>query len=123
VVTPAAGGAASALRTESTSIGTVTADSRGRTIYVLVDDPASNSKCSASCESIWPPVMSNGKIMTLHGHPLFTFTGDNATGQTHGQDLRDTWGKWLALNSDGAPITSASPTATAPASSGGGYGY
>jgi predicted lipoprotein with Yx(FWY)xxD motif len=144
-VNPAAGGSTtggtttgngvSTLRTESTSIGTVTADSQGRTIYELVGDPASNSKCASSCESIWPPVMANGKIVMLHGHPLFTFTGDTAVGQAHGQNLRDTWGRWLALNAKGAAITTSAKTAptptsmataaasTPPASSGGGYGY
>jgi predicted lipoprotein with Yx(FWY)xxD motif len=128
VVAPAAGGGTAALRTDSTSLGTVTTDSRGRTVYELVGDPASNTKCSSACETIWPAVTSNGKIMTLHGHPLFTFTGDSAAGQTHGQGLKDTWGTWFAIDSMGVPITSTtssmpSATASAPASSGGGYGY
>jgi predicted lipoprotein with Yx(FWY)xxD motif len=133
-VSPASGsGGTSTLRTESTSLGMVTAAPNGRTVYELVGDPASNSKCSSACEAIWPPVMSDGKILKLHGHPLFTFAGDSAPGQTHGQDVTDTWGKWLALDSNGAAITAAAtktastPTAaastTAPASSGGGYGY
>jgi predicted lipoprotein with Yx(FWY)xxD motif len=135
-VSPASGGGGtSVLRTESTSLGMVTADPQDRTIYELVGNPASNSKCPASCEAIWPPVMSNGKILMLHGHPLFTFTGDSAPGQTNGQGLRDTWGLWLALSSDGSPIAAAATTptttpaappttaATTPASSGGGYGY
>lgn len=137
-VSPAvASGGASSLRTESTALGMVTAAPNGRTIYELVGDPESNTKCASSCEAIWPPVKSDGKLVTLQEHPLFTFVGDTEAGQTHGQNLKDTWGRWFALNSDGAPITAPpstasttptttskrSPTATTPASSGGGYGY
>jgi predicted lipoprotein with Yx(FWY)xxD motif len=135
-VTPGGGGAAktAALTTQMTSLGTVVADSTGKTVYELVGDNASNSKCNSSCQAIWPPVMSGGSIKTLHGHPLFTFTGDSAVGQTHGQGVKDTWGLWLALNSQGKTIpagasqpsgtTSSAPTSTSSSSSGGGgYGY
>jgi predicted lipoprotein with Yx(FWY)xxD motif len=122
---------ASALTTQSTSIGSVVADAKGRTVYELVGDPVSNTKCTGACLSIWPPVMSGGKIAVVHGHPVFTFAGDSAKGQTKGQGVKDTWGLWLALNPKGQPI-SASSGATAPSPSqsaassgggGGGYGY
>jgi predicted lipoprotein with Yx(FWY)xxD motif len=136
-VTPAGGGspkASAALTTQMTSLGTVVADSKGNTVYELVGDTASNSKCNTSCQAIWPPVMSGGSIKLLHGHPLFTFSGDSAAGQTHGQGVKDTWGLWLALNSQGKTIpaaaskpsgsTSSAPTSTSSSSSGGGgYGY
>jgi predicted lipoprotein with Yx(FWY)xxD motif len=118
----------SALTTQSTSIGSVVADAKGRTVYELVGDPVSNTKCTGACQSIWPPVMSGGKIAVVHGHPVFTFAGDSAKGQTKGQGVKDTWGLWLALTPKGQPI-SASSTASAPspsqssASSGGGGGY
>jgi predicted lipoprotein with Yx(FWY)xxD motif len=139
-VSPASGGgsqaAASTTTTQSTSIGTVLADSKGRTVYELVGDTAANSKCSSACQAIWPPVMSGGKIMVVHGHPAFTFTGDSAAGQTHGEGSKDTWGLWLALTPSGSPIAagaapaaaqSSAPTSTSSSSSGGstggGYGY
>jgi predicted lipoprotein with Yx(FWY)xxD motif len=114
----------------------VLADAKGRTIYELVGDPASNSACSSSCESIWPPVMSGGKVLVVHGHPVFTFTGDSKPGQANGQGSKDTWGLWLALKPNGTAVAakSAVPTkapASTPASQssassgggGGGYGY
>jgi predicted lipoprotein with Yx(FWY)xxD motif len=132
---PAGGGSTSSahttgLTTRSTSLGTVVADSKGNTVYELVGNPASNSKCSAACMAIWPPVMSGGKIAVVHGHPVFTYTGDSSAGQTNGQGLTDTWGKWLALDTQGQPVAgsgggSATTPSSAPssASGGGGYGY
>jgi predicted lipoprotein with Yx(FWY)xxD motif len=134
-VQPAAGGGgstgtAATLTTQSTSLGKVVADAQGRTVYELVGDPASNSMCDSSCQAIWPPVMSSGSIKLLHGHPLFTFSGDSAAGQTHGQGVKDTWGTWLALNANGKQIAATAPKASTPASTsssssggGGGYGY
>jgi predicted lipoprotein with Yx(FWY)xxD motif len=134
-VAPAAGSSTtsahtSGLTVQSTSLGKVVADSNGRTVYELVGDPASNTKCTGACLSIWPAVMSGNKIAVVHGHPVFTFAGDSASGQTHGQGVKDSFGLWLALNPQGQPIsaaTKASP-ASAPSSSpssggGGGYGY
>jgi predicted lipoprotein with Yx(FWY)xxD motif len=138
-VAPAAGGgstaaAAAATTTHSTSIGTVLADSRGRTIYELVGDTAANTKCTSSCQAIWPPVMSGGKLLVVHGHPAFTFAGDSASGTAKGEGSKDTWGVWLALKPNGTPIAAAkaappaavsSPPAASgsSASTGGGYGY
>lgn len=138
-VQPAAGGAggtASAhpagLTTRSTSLGTVVADPSGRTVYELVGNPASNPACTSACMGIWPPVMSGGKIAVVHGHPVFTYTGDSAPGQTHGQDVTDAWGQWLALDSKGQPVAAsggspAPSSAPSSASSGtggsGGYDY
>jgi predicted lipoprotein with Yx(FWY)xxD motif len=118
----------SGLTTQSTSLGTVVADAKGRTVYELVGDPVSNTKCTGACQSIWPPVMSGGKIAVVHGHPVFTFAGDSAKGQTKGQGVKDTWGLWLALNSKGQPISASAASAPAPSQSaasggGGGYGY
>jgi predicted lipoprotein with Yx(FWY)xxD motif len=119
---------AKALTTQSTSIGTVVADANGRTVYELVGDPASNTKCTGSCLSIWPAVKSGGKLAVVHGHPVFTFSGDSKTGDTHGQGVKDTFGLWLALNPKGQPISASAASAPSPSQSaasggGGGYGY
>ena len=129
-VSPASGSSTassgtSVLTVQSTGLGKVVADPNGRTVYELVGDPPSNSKCTGECESIWPPVMSGGKIVIVRGHPVFTYANDSQTGQTNGQAVNDTWGLWLALNPQGQPIpasTKASP-ASAPSSGGGGGGY
>jgi hypothetical protein len=79
--------------------------------------------------------MSGGTIAVVHGHPVFTFSGDTAAGQTHGQNVKDTWGLWLALDPKGKPISGSGGSAPAPSQSsapasssssssgGGGYGY
>jgi predicted lipoprotein with Yx(FWY)xxD motif len=138
-VKPAAGGASStpstssvsgsagAPKTMSTSIGTVLVDASGRTVYELVGDSAANQTCTGSCLSTWPPVTANGSQMIVNGHPEFTFTGDTAAGQTTGQNLTDQWGRWLALDPSGNPISapaapkggSSSPAAKTTAPGGG----
>jgi predicted lipoprotein with Yx(FWY)xxD motif len=133
-VAPGSGSTANAntkgLTVQSTSLGSVVADSNGRTVYELVGDPASNPNCTGECLSIWPAVMSGGKIAVVHGHPVFTYSGDSSSGQTHGQGVKDSFGLWLALDSKGTPIPAGSKAApaSAPSSSpstggGGGYGY
>jgi predicted lipoprotein with Yx(FWY)xxD motif len=122
---PAAAGSSSATKTESTSIGTVLADSSGHTIYELAGATASNPKCTGSCLSVWPAVMVNGKQLVVNGHPAFTFASDSAPGQTNGQGLTDSWGTWWALSPSGTPITTGAATSSSPSSSstGGGYGW
>ena len=72
--------------------------------------------------AIWPEVKVNGTQVVVNGHPAFTFAGDTAAGQTKGQNLKDQWGVWLALDPKGNPITpAASATTTAP--NGGGAAF
>jgi predicted lipoprotein with Yx(FWY)xxD motif len=124
---PAASGAASALKTMSTSIGTVLVDPSGKTVYELVGATAANNMCSASCLTIWPEVTANGTQVVVNGHPAFTFAGDSSAGQTKGQGVTDQWGKWLALDASGNPISApAAANSSAPASkapSGGGAAF
>jgi predicted lipoprotein with Yx(FWY)xxD motif len=129
--TSAAGASASTsgLKTQTTSIGTVTTDASGHTLYELVGDSVANPKCTGGCLSIWPAVMANGTQVVLQGHPAYTFTADTAPGEVKGQGAKDQWGTWYALDSKGAPITTTAPAAPASSSTsssgggGGGYGY
>jgi predicted lipoprotein with Yx(FWY)xxD motif len=115
---PAVSGSGGALKTASTSIGTVLVDASGRTVYELVGDSAAHQTCAGGCLAIWPPVKANGSQTIVNGHPAFTFVGDKSAGQTKGQNVTDQWGRWLALGAGGNPITaSAAAGSTAPASS------
>jgi predicted lipoprotein with Yx(FWY)xxD motif len=116
---PAASGSASSLQTKSTSIGTVLVAPSGKTVYELVGASAADTMCSASCLAVWPAVTANGTQVVVNGHPAFTFVADSAAGQTKGQGVTDQWGKWLALDASGNPITTpAAATSKAPASPG-----
>jgi hypothetical protein len=65
----------------------------------------------------------------VNGHPAFTFVADSASGQTKGQGVTDQWGKWLALDASGNPISAPAaskapaPAATTKAPSGGGAAF
>lgn len=115
---PAAHLSASHLKTRSTSIGTVLVDKSGRTVYELVGDSPSKSTCTGGCLTIWPAVKVNGHQVIVNGHPAYTYVRDTAPGQTNGQNVKDQWGLWLALDAHGNPIkASAGHGSPAPASS------
>src|SRR3954454_18887302 len=89
---PATGEAVSA---QSTSLGTILVDGRGRTVYVFANDKTTASTCDGACAADWPPVpaspppappqgvtgalgttaRSDGtRQLTVAGHPLYTFS-------------------------------------------------
>lgn len=84
------------------------ATSSGFTVYEL----AGGKSCTGSCLSIWPAVMSGGHQAVVDGHPLYTFAGDTAAGDTKGNGLTDQWGTWWALSATGQPLSSTSGTTT-----------
>jgi predicted lipoprotein with Yx(FWY)xxD motif len=103
-----AGGAASGLKTAKTSIGTVLVNASGHTVYELVGDSPTKSTCTGKCLRLWPPVNANGTQVVVNGHPAYTYVRDTSAGQTKGQNLKDQWGVWLALDANGNPIKSKS---------------
>jgi predicted lipoprotein with Yx(FWY)xxD motif len=92
---------------------TVLADTRGMTLYYFAADSATKSACSSSCAQMWPPQLftgsggptssttlagklsvqtdANGNQVEYNGHPLYTFSGDTAPGQTNGEGLFGAW--------------------------------
>jgi predicted lipoprotein with Yx(FWY)xxD motif len=83
----------------------------GMTLYERTSDPAPGSNCAGQCAHMWPPLLSNGTVistapiggnLTVHmtangkqveynGHPLYTYSGDTAPGQTNGQGVGNIW--------------------------------
>ena len=128
-----------------TSKGTVLADAKGFTLYWFAIDTATKSKCNGGCAAYWPPVPGNEKVasgvslsgkfstitrsdgskqLAYDGHPLYTYKGDTAPGQTNGNGSNASGGKWWAMTPSGATLTSApKPKSTSSGSGGGGYGY
>jgi predicted lipoprotein with Yx(FWY)xxD motif len=132
----------------TTSSGSVLVNDRGRTLYEFTADTPTGSGCNGPCVSVWAPVTigsgqpqagtgvtgalgvltrSDGtKQVTIAGHPLYTYTGDTATGQANGQKITSYGGTWYVVAATGAGILGSgggsSPTAS-PSSGDGGYHY
>jgi predicted lipoprotein with Yx(FWY)xxD motif len=147
----AAAATAAVLKTEHTKLGTVLTDAKGFTLYWFAKDTPTSSACTGACAAAWPPVTGTpqaasgvtltGKLgqirrpdgtvqATYKGHPLYTFQGDSAPGQTNGQGLTGFGAKWSVIRvtskvSAAATTAPAAPptTPSASQSSSGGYGY
>ena len=143
--TPAAAGSTSAAASGSgntvatTTIGgqQVLTDAQGKTLYWFAPDTSTESKCTGSCATFWPPVKGpvtagsgvTGTLATITrsdgttqatymGHPLYTYSGDTAAGQNKGNGLNASGGLWYEMT-----VSGATPAASTSSSSGGGGGY
>ena len=110
----------------STKLGKVLVDGNGRTLYLFEADKGAMSKCDGACASAWPPLTTSGKPtagagvvaaklgtakradgttgVTYDGHPLYTYAGDGAPGQTTGEGLTDYGAAWYALSAAGKTV-------------------
>ena len=110
----------------STQLGKVLVDGKGRTLYLFEADKGTMSKCDGACASAWPPLTTRGKPtagagvvaaklgtakradgttgVTYDGHPLYTYAGDGAPGQTTGEGLTDYGAPWYALSAAGKTV-------------------
>jgi predicted lipoprotein with Yx(FWY)xxD motif len=110
----------------STKLGKVLVDGNGRTLYLFDADKGTMSKCDGACASAWPPLTTSGKPtagagvvaaklgtakradgttgVTYDGHPLYTYAGDGAPGQTTGEGLTDYGAPWYALSAAGKTV-------------------
>jgi predicted lipoprotein with Yx(FWY)xxD motif len=100
---------------KTTTIGgaTVLTNAMGFTLYWFAPDTPAKSACYGSCAAYWLPVTgrpaanpgitghlgtikrSGGQRQaTYHGHPLYTYVGDSAPGQAHGNNLNLNGGLW-----------------------------
>lgn len=102
-------------------------DASGNALYAL-EGNRDGSKCDATCESAWPPVMAfssrpsaapgmqpgmlgalpreGGALqMTYDGKPLYRYAGDMGAAETAGHGVDDKWGHWRLVGADGALIT------------------
>ena len=138
---PAASSAAAAatgqaIAAQSSSLGVILVDGGGRTVYEFANDTAGTSACTGACAANWPPVAAPSPLpaalpgvtgqlgaisradgtsqLTVAGHPLYTFAGDTAPGQTNGQGKTLDGGLWTVVSAAGAPIAGANPAGAAP---------
>jgi predicted lipoprotein with Yx(FWY)xxD motif len=119
---PAAAAASGTVMLKTATIGgvPVVTNAEGKTLYWFVPDTASSSKCYAQCASYWPPVIgrpkagagvtgtlgtitrTNGQVQaTYDGHPLYTYVGDTAPGQAHGNNITLNGGLWHEVRVSG----------------------
>ena len=92
---------------------TVLTNATGLTLYYFTADTATQSAVSGGLAKIWPPLLFtgsggptsstslsgklsvqtdvNGNQIEYNGHPLYTFSGDNAPGQTNGEGISGMW--------------------------------
>jgi predicted lipoprotein with Yx(FWY)xxD motif len=91
-----------------------TAPTSGHTVYMLSGDTPTSLECTVAsgCTGVWPPIAppagvalstgftvfarpDNGAMQLAYlGHPLYTFAGDTAAGQTNGNGLVSFGGTW-----------------------------
>ena len=122
-------------------LGTVLADGRGRTVYILTAG-GKNVPCTdaSGCTKVWPDLpfpagtsaakagmgasasllaskkLSDGETYpTYNGWLLYEYTGDSGPGQANGEGLKSFGGTWYALDASGNPVK--------PSSGGGGSAY
>jgi predicted lipoprotein with Yx(FWY)xxD motif len=98
---------------------TILINAQGRTLYYFTPDTASKTVCTGSCAQTWPPLLftgtgkptastalpgelevyknANGNQVIYNDHPLYTYSGDSAAGQTKGEGL---FGKWFVATPD-----------------------
>ncbi len=101
------------LKTARIGGATVLTNAKGFTLYWFAPDTATRSNCTGSCAVYWPPVKGpvtagpgvTGRVGTItrpggsaqatyDGHPLYTYVGDTAPGQAHGNALNLNGGLW-----------------------------
>lgn len=115
---------------------TILTNDKGMTLYYFTADTPTKSACTGACASIWPALLfsgsgsptsatslpgnltvvqdANGAQVEYNGHPLYTYSGDTAPGQTNGEGL---FGKWFVATTTLA-AASAPQQATPTSSSG-----
>jgi predicted lipoprotein with Yx(FWY)xxD motif len=121
---PAGGGAV--IAPASTGLGMILVDAQGRTIYDFANDTGSTSTCNGECAHDWMPVAAPAAVpasvsgvpaelgstkrddgtqqLTVAGHPVYTFEGDSAPGQTNGNGIVLNGGLWTVVSPDGSPL-------------------
>jgi predicted lipoprotein with Yx(FWY)xxD motif len=110
---PAPASAGATVKTATIAGVTVLTNANGFTLYWFAPDTPTTSKCYGVCAGYWPPVTgtpsagrgvtgtlatikrSDGTAqITYNGHPLYTYVGDTAPGQTFGNNITLNGGLW-----------------------------
>lgn len=120
------GSGGSSVALESSKLGKILVDAKGRTLYLFEADKGTMSACGGACATVWPPLTTTGtpkagtgvsasKLgtakrddgstgVTYNGHPLYTYAGDSAPGQTNGEGIDGFGAEWYVLSGAGNKI-------------------
>ena len=145
--TTGSGSSTAAVKTASSSLGTILVNAQGMTLYRLSGEQNGKFICtSTACTGVWHPLTiaagsaPSGEVgslstvkrpdgttqVTYKGTPLYTFASDRQPGETKGQGFKDV-GTWSVITTgSGSAPSSPSGSSEAEESSGGssgGYGY
>ena len=106
------GSAEATVAVEDSELGEIVVDAEGATLYVFLADEGSDSTCYEGCVENWPPLTVEGEAVagegidaslgttertdgstqvTLDGHPLYYFAGDETADDVNGQGVGDVW--------------------------------
>jgi predicted lipoprotein with Yx(FWY)xxD motif len=107
----------------SSELGDILVDADGRTLYLFENDTDGKSTCYDDCATNWPALIAEGdpvagdgvdasqlgttertdgtQQVTYAGQPLYHFAGDEAPGDTNGQEIGDVW---YVVSPDGSPV-------------------
>jgi predicted lipoprotein with Yx(FWY)xxD motif len=140
--TPAAAAAATGgtVASASSPLGQILVAKNGMTLYMFASDRNGKSSCSGPCAKFWPPYTGTPKAsaglnasllgattradgsaqVTYDGHPLYTYSGDPAPGDTNGQGVSTFGALWWVLAPSGKVVMTSAPQGT---TGGGRYGY
>jgi predicted lipoprotein with Yx(FWY)xxD motif len=132
-----------AAEAENATLGkTVLTTTKGRTLYSLSVEKNGKFICTASCLSVWHPLMvpmgvhptgpvklgtverpEGGTQVTYKGRPLYRFGGDTKAGQANGEGIKDvgTWHAASAPQKAAEPAPQPQPQPESPYPYGGGY--
>ena len=122
----ASGAGAATVKTQSSSLGKILVDAKGRTLYLFEKDKGGKSACYGQCAKYWPPLLTNGKPTVAAGaqaallgtvrrsngtmqvtyahHPLYRYVGDSHPGQTTGQGSKAFGAGWYVVRPTGKKI-------------------
>jgi predicted lipoprotein with Yx(FWY)xxD motif len=115
--TPTASSTSNLIKTATATVNgaskTILTNGQGLTLYYRTSDVPPATVCSGGCAGAWPPLVvsgsgtptsatslpgkltiiadANGNQVEYNGHPLYTYSGDTASGQTNGEGVAGVW--------------------------------
>jgi predicted lipoprotein with Yx(FWY)xxD motif len=115
--TPTANTSGSVIKTATVTVSgtseSILTNAQGLTLYFRTSDAPPSTVCIGGCASAWPPLVmsgssaptsaaslpgkltivtdANGNQVEYNGHPLYTYSGDTASGQTTGEGVGGVW--------------------------------